>query len=416
MRISVLFESTHVTAEREVLIDSSATNNFICKKLLRRLQISCLPLTTLLRIWNIDGTHNQDGQITHFTDLQVRTGTDTKLLRFLLTNLGKDEVILGYPWLTAFEPIIHWKDATLDKTCQPVIISSLNPQEVQVSSVITEEEWEIKNEDPDSVPYLGIRNIRTQALEPLEGGWEASLEMESERVTLQKTTVASELAQLAADKTIRTYEEMVLEEYQRYRKVFSEDMSHRFPPPRTWDHEIELLPEAPKTTDCKIYPMTQKEKESLAKFIKEQLAKGYIRPSKSPYSSLFFFIKKKNGDLRPVQDYRRLNSLTIKNRYPLPLISELINQIQDARLFTKLDIRWGYNNVRIKKGDEWKGAFKTNLGLYEPCIMFFGLTNSPSTFQMMMDTIFRDLVAAGEVIIYMDDILIATPNDLSYHR
>ena len=348
-------------------------------------------------------------------DLQVRTGADTKLLRFLLMNLGKDEVILGYPWLTAFEPIIHWKDATLDKNFQPVIISTLNLKGVQVSSAIMEEKWENENKDPDSVPYVAIRNICAQALEPWKEGWEASSELESKKVTLQKTTVASELAQLAADKKIRTYEEMVPGEYQKYQKVFSKEMLHRFPPPRTWDHAIDLLPEAPKMIDCKIYPMTQGEKESLAKFIEEQLAKGYIRPSKSPYSSPFFFIKKKSGDLHPVQDYRRLNSLTVKNRYPLPLITELINQIQNARLFTKLDIHWGYNNVWIKEGDEWKGAFKTNLGLYEPCVMFFRLTNSPSTFQTMMDTIFCNLVTAGEVIIYMDDILIVTPNNLKHH-
>ncbi len=120
--------------------------------------------------------------------------------------------------------------------------------------------------------------------------------------------------------------------------------------------------------------------------------------------------------MRPVQDYRRLNSLTVKNQYPLPLIPELIDRLQDAALFTKLDICWGYNNVRIREGDQEKGAFKTNLGLYEPCVMFFGLTNSPSTFQTMMDTIFRDLTATGEVVIYMDDILIATPNNVPHHR
>ncbi len=129
--------------------------------------------------------HNQDGQITHFTDLQVRTGANTKLLRFLLTNLGKDEVILGYPWLTAFEPTIHWKDATLDRAFQPVIISSLNPRGAQVSSAIMEEEWEIENEDSDSVPYVAIRRIHAQALDPFaEGGWETNLELESDKVTL----------------------------------------------------------------------------------------------------------------------------------------------------------------------------------------------------------------------------------------
>ncbi len=98
------------------------------------------------------------------------------------------------------------------------------------------------------------------------------------------------------------------------------------------------------------------------------------------------------------------------------MIPELIDRLRNATLFTKLDIHWGYNNVRIKEGDQEKGAFKTNLGLYEPCVMFFGLTNSPSTFQMMMDTIFRDLTATGEVVIYMDDILIATSNNLPHHQ
>src|SRR6266702_1701412 len=416
IRIPVLFKTAHATAEREVLIDSGATDNFICKNLLQRLKIATLPIEVPLKIWNVDGTHNQDGKITHFTDLQVRTGADTKILRFLLTNLGRDEVILGYPWLTAFKPEIHWKDATLDKQYQPVVISSINPGETRVSSAITEDEWAMMNEDPEEVPYLAIRRIHSCTQEPERVGQEVSSEMESKEMTLRRTTVASELAQLAMDKRKRTYEEMVPEEYRKYQKIFNKEQSHRFPPKQPWDHAIDLLPEAPHTIDCKIYPTTQSEKEALNEFVKEQLAKGYIRPSKSPYSSPFFFIKKKDGKLRPVQDYRRLNSLTVKNRYPLPLIPEIIDQIRHARRFTKLDIRWGYNNVRIKEGDEWKGAFKTNLGLYKPCVMFFGLTNSPSTFQTMMDTIFRELISTGEVIVYMDDILIATPSNLSHHQ
>jgi hypothetical protein len=123
-------------------------------------------------------------------------------------------------------------------------------------------------------------------------------------------------------------------------------------------------------------------------------------------ASPFFFIKKKDGSLRPVQDYRKLNLVTVKNSYPLPLISDLINQLRGARYFTKLDVRWGYNNVRIKKGDEWKAAFRTNRGLFEPLVMFFGLTNSPATFQTMMNEIFQDLIMEGSITIYLDDILI----------
>ena len=102
-------------------------------------------------------------------------------------------------------------------------------------------------------------------------------------------------------------------------------------------------------------------------------------------ASPVFFIKKKDGSLRLVQDYCVLNAMTVKNRYPLPLISELLNNLRGARYFTKLDVCWGYNNVRIKEGDEWKAAFRTNRGLFEPLVMFFGLTNSPATFQMMMN-------------------------------
>jgi hypothetical protein len=132
-------------------------------------------------------------------------------------------------------------------------------------------------------------------------------------------------------------------------------------------------------------------------------------------SSPVFFIKKKDGGLRFVQDYRALNSITVKNKYPLPLISELITKLHGAKYFTKLDVRWGFNNVRIKEGDEWKAAFRTNRGLFEPLVMFFGLTNSPATFQTMMNDIFRDLVLEGVVVVYLDDILIFTES-LEEHR
>ena len=100
--------------------------------------------------------------------------------------------------------------------------------------------------------------------------------------------------------------------------------------------------------------------------------------------------------------------MTIKNCYPLPLIQELIDKLKSSKVFSKMDIRWGYNNIRIKEGDEWKAAFRTNKGLFEPTVMFFGLTNSPATFQAFMNHILRDLINAGHVIVYMDDILVFT--------
>ena len=151
------------------------------------------------------------------------------------------------------------------------------------------------------------------------------------------------------------------------------------------------------------------------KFLDKNLHTGRIRPSKSSMASPFFFVKKKDGSLRSVQDYRKLNESTIKNCYPLPLIQELINQLKGSRVFTKLDVRWGYNNVQIKEGDEWKAAFHTNRGLFEPTVIFFGLTNLPATFQTMMNDILRDLIDEGHVTVYLDDILIFS-NDLFEHR
>ena len=157
------------------------------------------------------------------------------------------------------------------------------------------------------------------------------------------------------------------------------------------------------------------EQEELDKFLEENLKTGKIRPSKSQFASAFFFIKKKDGKLRPVQDYRKLNAITIKNQYPLPLISELIDKLKGTKYYTKLDIRWGYNNIRMKEGDEWKAVFRTNRGFYEPLVMFFGLCNSPATFQTMMNHIFRDLINRGKVVVYMDDIMIFTKT-LEEHR
>ena len=118
------------------------------------------------------------------------------------------------------------------------------------------------------------------------------------------------------------------------------------------------------------------------------------------------FVRKKDGSLRPVQDYRYLNDGTVKNVYPLPLISDLFDKLKEAKYFSKLDVRAGYNNVRIKEGDQWKAAFKTSRGLFEPTVMFFGLCNAPATFQAMMNDIFKDYLLEGWLVIYMDDILL----------
>jgi hypothetical protein len=206
--------------------------------------------------------------------------------------------------------------------------------------------------------------------------------------------------------------------------VFSNQESKKFPPKRPWDHKIELKPGAPATLISKTIKLSTTEQEELKKFIDEHLERGTIQRSKSPYATSFFFIKKKNGKLRPVQDYRPINEWTIKNRYPLLLIPQLIDRLGDAELITTVDIRWGYNMVQIAPEDQHKAAFITNQGLFEPMVMFFGLTNSPATFQTMMDTIFREQIMRGTLTVYMDNKAVHTkrkPDEseerhLAHHR
>jgi hypothetical protein len=118
--------------------------------------------------------------------------------------------------------------------------------------------------------------------------------------------------------------------------------------------------------------------------------------------------KKDKNELCPVQDYWKLNEGTIRNSSPLPLIGQLIDKLQGAKYFTKMDVRWGFNNIHIKDGDQWKVAFKTPIGLFEPMVMYFGLCNSPATFQTMMNHLFKDLIDRDIVVVYMDNILIFT--------
>src|SRR3984957_6756862 len=170
----------------------------------------------------------------------------------------------------------------------------------------------------------------------------------------------------------RVFKDKVPEHYRGYRDVFNKRDFDQLPERRVWDHAIELTPNF-KPIDCKVYPLNPREEPALKAFIKENLKTGRIRPLNSPTTSPFFFTRKADRTLRPVQDYRKLNKATVKNHYPLPLIGELIDKLKGARVFSKLDVQWGYNNVRIKEGDEWKAAFRTNQGLFEPTVMFFGL-------------------------------------------
>jgi hypothetical protein len=214
---------------------------------------------------------------------------------------------------------------------------------------------------------------------------------------------------LAADAPKTTLLHLVPAQFCKYYAVFSERASQRLPQHQPWDHAIDLKPDS-KFKSHHFFRLNPAETVSLKEYLTDHLKRGYIRPSKSPIASNFFFVGKKDGKLRPVQDYRDLNNITIKNATPLLLIPDLIDKLQGARYFTKFDIRWGYNNICIKHGDEWKATFKCCFGLFKPLVMTFGLCNAPATFQSFMNSIFSDLVDSGHLVVYLDDILLFHDN------
>ncbi|QRW26687.1 Retrotransposable element Tf2 protein [Rhizoctonia solani] len=204
-------------------------------------------------------------------------------------------------------------------------------------------------------------------------------------------------------------------EYHEFAKVFGEEEFKVLPPHREYDIAIDLIPNA-KLSPGPIYGMTDAESKALKVHIDEELATGKIRPSTSSAGAPVMFVKKADGSLRLVVDYWKLNDVTHKNVYPLPRQDDLMAKLRHAKLFTKLDLCWGYNNVRIKEGDEWKTAFRTKYGLFKYLVMPFGLTNAPAAFQHFMNDLFRDLIDVT-VVIYLDDILIFSekPEDHPLH-
>ncbi|QRW23874.1 Retrotransposable element Tf2 protein [Rhizoctonia solani] len=193
-------------------------------------------------------------------------------------------------------------------------------------------------------------------------------------------------------------------QYHEFAKVFGEEEFKVLPPHREYNIAIDLVLDA-KLSPGPIYGMTDVESKALKQHIDEELATGKICPSTSSAGAPVMFVKKADGSLRLVVDYRKLNDVTHKNVYPLPRQDNLMAKLRHAKIFTKLDLRWGYNNVWIKEGNKWKTAFRTKYGLFKYLVMPFGLTNAPAAFQHFMNDLFRDLIDVN-VVIYLDNILI----------
>ena len=340
----------------QALIDSGADGLFIDYRFVIKHRIPTNKLRTPIVVRNVDGTINRNGTIQGTATLNVHIGPHTSRETFLVTELGEHDVILGHQWLEQHNPCINWQTRTLAlEDIQSMGHDMFYPRDIDALSHVN-----------------------------------------------KATELAQEYARLHKDD--RPITEKVPAYLHDHLRVFDMNDAKRFPPSRPYDHKIELKPGfQPKRH--KIYPLSVREEALLDEFIDDNLAKGYIKASESPQASPVFFVGKKDGEGRLCQDYRDLNEWTIKNAYPLPRIGEIMDMAQKWKYFTTIDVKSGYNNIRMANDEaQQMAAFTTRRGLFQPTVMFFGLCNSPATFQAFMDDIYGSMLRTKEVSVYMDDI------------
>ena len=309
--------------ETQILLDSGAEGLFMNQAFVKENRIPTIPLLKPIIPRNVDGTTNQSGKITHCTWAHIVFDDQQLLTRFLITNTGKSDVLLGLPWLKEHNPTIDWKTGRIfiprQTMNQKLTAATRRMVEIQNKQALERQIQRTQiQEEPDPEEPLNRTQYPTMEEEIIEPNiCEFTLENEGTQETLAPLTetwiaramnFSTELAQkeTAKKEDTRRLPEIVPPELHEYLDVFDKERAKRFPESRPWDHAIELKDDF-LSSDCKVYPLTLPETKEMNKFIDENLAKGYIRPSKSPMVSPFFFVNKKdsveNTRLQPCQDY-----------------------------------------------------------------------------------------------------------------
>ena len=380
----------------QVYIDSGAWKNLISPQALEQLGIHSRKKEEHRRyqLVAVDGSPlQQQSWVTQETfPLKMQLDRHEELLTLDVVRMAKHLVVLGLPWLETHNPRINWK---------------LQRIEFDGCDCANRSKPRRNNAYPGDEFRAEIGFTAESSTERPK--WKST--RDSDPTDIPGATGSQQVRSTDGKRDHPVYPE----EYKEWSALFEEEEgAYVLPKHQPWDHEIKLQPGS-QPTFGPLYKCTGKELASLKKYIEEGLAKGIIRKSESPAASPILQVPKKDGTLRPCVDFRKLNAITVKNRYPLPNISELQERLQGARWFTAFDLKLGFNLIRMKEGEEWKTAFRTRYGLYEYTVMPFGLTNAPATFQAMINDTLRDILDEY-AIAYLDDVLVYTSGTLDEHK
>ncbi|KAJ1584619.1 hypothetical protein NDA11_003564 [Ustilago hordei] len=357
-----------------ILADTGAGLSIVSDSFISKYQIPTKPIKTR----SIHGVTGHQLSINSSASMQVSIGThNLGVVEASVADTADYDLILGFTELRRLKPTIQWDTGQLEFKTQEQDRPPRRPPEATRAGDLTMRRPTLHGNE-----FVSAEHILRAALEDGPIGFMLLEEPPS-------SLPAFGFVPTGADKGV----EMEVE-------VEADKLPHHT------EHDLHLeLIEGGKPPQGPLYLKGPKEMSELRRYLDENLEKGFIRPSKSPARSPVLFVPKKDGGLRLCVDYRGLNEITVKNRAPLPLIEEQLFLLRKARIYTKLDLRAAYNLIRIAKGDEWKTAFGTQLGLYEYLVMPFGLANAPAHFQSFINDIFRDIIGIY-VVVYLDDFLI----------
>ncbi|KAJ1572660.1 hypothetical protein NDA11_007579 [Ustilago hordei] len=333
--------------------------------------------------------------------MQVSIGThNLGVVEASVANTADYDLILGFTELRRLKPTIQWDMGQLEFKTQEQDQPPRRPPEAARAGDLTMRRPTLHGNE-----FVSAEHILRAALEDGPIGFMLLEEPPSSLLAFGFVPTGADKGvemEVEVDKVVMAAD--IPKPYQHLQDVFDEVEADKLPHHTEHDLHLELI-EGGKPPQGPLYLKGPKEMSKLRRYLDENLEKGFIRPSKSLAQSPVLFVPKKDGGLRLCVDYRGLNEITVKNRAPLPLIEEQLFLLRKARIYTKLDLRAAYNLIRIAKGDEWKTAFGTQLGLYEYLVMPFGLANAPAHFQSFINDIFRDIIGIY-VVVYLDDFLI----------